>query len=164
MPVCLVPAPEIICFTPTISRAFSPLISVLHHIIPRKESDMVKDKKQNKKRKLNGRVNEAKPVASLPTPPGDISSSSSLIEPEELETAIYTLRTLCGFPEELSDKKYKELKRSLYDLHRVMADGATLGMWNAVLVSINLIKSLLIMNIRRFPYLQNLRSSAGLPI
>ncbi|WVO23445.1 uncharacterized protein IAS62_004799 [Cryptococcus decagattii] len=88
---------------------------------------MVKDKKQNKKRKLNGRVNEPKPIASLPTPPGDTSSSSSLIEPEELETAIYVLKTLCEFPEELSDKKYKELKRSVYDLHRVMADGATLG-------------------------------------
>ncbi|TYJ51825.1 hypothetical protein B9479_007581 [Cryptococcus floricola] len=85
---------------------------------------MAKDKKQNKKRKLNSKSAPQK-QESLPTPPD--SSSSSLIEQEEIETAIYVLKTLAENPDELSDKRMKDVKRATYDLHRVMAEGATLG-------------------------------------
>ncbi|KAG8859085.1 hypothetical protein FRB96_004655 [Tulasnella sp. 330] len=54
-------------------------------------------------------------------------SPSGLVAPEDLETAIYVLKTLAQNPEDLADKSMKELKRATYDLHRVMAEGATVG-------------------------------------
>jgi hypothetical protein len=66
--------------------------------------------------------------AQPPTPRTDGSPSPpALIEPEELETAVYVLQTLAENPAELAQKSMKELKGAVYGLHRVMAEGATLG-------------------------------------
>ncbi|KAL1409467.1 hypothetical protein Q8F55_003450 [Vanrija albida] len=83
-----------------------------------------------KKRRLNngGAVTKPAPApAQAPTPPTDASASDDLFLPEELETTIFTLRTLAENPAALSGKEMKDLKRSVYDLHRVLAEGATLG-------------------------------------
>jgi hypothetical protein len=61
------------------------------------------------------------------TPPESEPSSDSLLLPEEMETAVFVLRALAENPALLSSKEMKELKRGVYDLHRVMVEGATLG-------------------------------------
>ncbi|WWC92884.1 uncharacterized protein L201_007846 [Kwoniella dendrophila CBS 6074] len=63
----------------------------------------------------------------LPTPPSDSPASTSLIDPEDLECTVNVLETLCEFPEELSGKEMKDLKRRIHELYRVMAEGSGLG-------------------------------------
>mgnify|MGYP006876483226 CR=1 FL=1 len=55
-------------------------------------------------------------------------ASTSLIPPEDLAITIETLNALAEDPSELADKSMKDLKRALYNLQRVMAEGSTLGM------------------------------------
>jgi hypothetical protein len=50
-----------------------------------------------------------------------------LISVEELETTLLTLETLAEEPKELARKDVKDVKRAVYALQRVMADGMTLG-------------------------------------
>lgn len=61
------------------------------------------------------------------TPPDSEESSDALLLPEELETAVFVLRTLAENPGALAGKEMKELKRSVFDLHQVMVAGATIG-------------------------------------
>lgn len=79
-------------------------------------------KKQDKKRKLNG----GSALAAIPTPERS-PSPTTLISNDDLETAIYVLKTLAEDPSELADKSYKELKKASYELHRVLAAGAGIG-------------------------------------
>ena len=48
--------------------------------------------------------------------------------PEDLETTLLTLETLAEIPEELARKEVKDVKRAVFALHKVMAEGMTLGM------------------------------------
>ncbi|WRT69777.1 uncharacterized protein IL334_006768 [Kwoniella shivajii] len=80
---------------------------------------------KNNKRKRTAAI-PAQP-AKLPTPPSDSPSSTTLIESEDLECTINVLETLCEFPDELSEKEMKVLKRKVHELYRVMADGSGLG-------------------------------------
>ena len=65
----------------------------------------------------------------LPTPVSPSSSSSldALLSPDEIETTIAALETLAEYPEELARKEVKDVKRAVYALQRVIADGMTLG-------------------------------------
>lgn len=51
----------------------------------------------------------------------------SLISDEDLLITIETLNALAEDPSELADRRMKDLKRSLYGLHRVLGEGAALG-------------------------------------
>jgi hypothetical protein len=62
-----------------------------------------------------------------PSPDRSTSPSDVLISTEDLETTLLTLETLCEMPEELARKDVKDVKRAVYALQRVMADGMTLG-------------------------------------
>jgi hypothetical protein len=75
------------------------------------------------------KVKSAAAPAQLPTPPSPGSSSSldALLSPDEIETTISALETLAEYPEELARKEVKDVKRAVYALQRVMADGMTLG-------------------------------------
>ncbi|GMK55524.1 hypothetical protein CspeluHIS016_0205800 [Cutaneotrichosporon spelunceum] len=68
----------------------------------------------------------AKPVSvQAPTPPE--SDSDALLLPEEVDSAVFVLRTLADNPSALAGKEMKDLKRAVYELHRVLVDGATIG-------------------------------------
>lgn len=70
-----------------------------------------------------GAVPGAKRAAhDLPTPPAE-----ALLLPEEVESAVDVLRVLAANPSLLHGREMKDVKRSVYDLHRVLAEGATLG-------------------------------------
>ena len=71
----------------------------------------------NKKPKING---------APPSPESD-TPSDGLVSIEDLETTLLTLETLCEMPEELARKDVKDVKRAVYALQKVMADGMTLG-------------------------------------
>jgi hypothetical protein len=71
----------------------------------------------NKKAKTNG---------APPSPESD-TPSDGLVSIEDLETTLLTLETLCEMPEELARKDVKDVKRAVYALQKVMADGMTLG-------------------------------------
>jgi len=71
----------------------------------------------NKKPKTNG---------APPSPESD-TPSDGLVSIEDLETTLLTLETLCEMPEELARKDVKDVKRAVYALQKVMADGMTLG-------------------------------------
>lgn len=79
----------------------------------------------NKKPKVNG---------APPSPESD-TPSDGLVSIEELETTLLTLETLCEMPEELARKDVKDVKRAVYALQRVMADGMTLGMSSPSLIA-----------------------------
>ncbi|OCF43875.1 hypothetical protein I317_02318 [Kwoniella heveanensis CBS 569] len=89
---------------------------------------------QNKKRKRNnnGTTAQTHPVAvtttqlQLPSPPSE-PANASLIDGDDLECTVNVLETLVEFPEELGDKKYKDLKRRVHELYRVLAEGAGIG-------------------------------------
>jgi hypothetical protein len=82
----------------------------------------IDDGSVSKKSKISN-VNGAPPSPnSRSTSPSDV-----LISTEDLETTLLTLETLCEMPEELARKDVKDVKRAVYALQRVMADGMTLG-------------------------------------
>ncbi|WVF68529.1 hypothetical protein IAT40_003297 [Kwoniella sp. CBS 6097] len=82
---------------------------------------------QNKKRKRNNATaNSVATATQLPSPPSE-PTNSSLIDDEDLECTINVLETLVEFPEELGDKKYKDLKRRVHEIYRVLAEGAGIG-------------------------------------
>ncbi|WWC65920.1 uncharacterized protein I303_108542 [Kwoniella dejecticola CBS 10117] len=82
--------------------------------------------KNNKRKRPNGNVPSQ--ISKLPTPPSDSSSSTNrLIDVDDLECTINVLEILCEFPEELSGKEMKDLKRKVHELYRVMAEGSGLG-------------------------------------
>ena len=67
-------------------------------------------------------------VSHLLTPPSqDETDSVRLVSSDDLETTILALQTLCENPAELAEKEMKELKRATFALHKVMVEGATLG-------------------------------------
>jgi hypothetical protein len=68
---------------------------------------------------------KAKVEGAPPSP--DSLVSDDLISIEDLETTLLTLETLCEVPEELARKDVKGVKRAVYALQKVMADGMTLG-------------------------------------
>ena len=76
-----------------------------------------------KKRKIAQNGSHVK-VAALPVE--DIGSES-LILPEDLAITIETLNALAEDPSELANKSMKDLKRAVYNLHRVMAEGSNMG-------------------------------------
>ncbi|KAK4684006.1 hypothetical protein P7C73_g6203, partial [Tremellales sp. Uapishka_1] len=86
-----------------------------------------------KRRRLN--AGPAKSFSCLPSPPtpngqdegGSNAEPTSLVSSEDLETTLYVLKMLSENPDEMADKRMKDLKRGIYDLHRVLMDGATLG-------------------------------------
>lgn len=104
---------------------------------------MGKRAEQNKKRKRQAgnvdvstikatqTVKKAKPSQIPGAPPSPQSRSTSpvdeIISVEDLETTLLTLETLADVPEELARKDVKDVKRAVYALQRVMADGMTLG-------------------------------------
>jgi hypothetical protein len=71
----------------------------------------------NKKSKIDG---------APPSPESD-TPSDGLVSIEDLATTLLTLETLCEMPEELARKDVKDVKRAVYALQKVMADGMTLG-------------------------------------
>lgn len=79
-----------------------------------------------KRRRLaqNGPAVTKTPVVTI----DEEDASTSLIPPEDLAITIETLNALAEDPSELADKSMKDLKRALYNLQRVMAEGSTLGM------------------------------------
>ncbi|WWC73612.1 uncharacterized protein I206_107584 [Kwoniella pini CBS 10737] len=79
--------------------------------------------KNNKRKRTNALTQPSK----LPTPPSDSPSSTNLIDSDDLECTVNVLETLCEFPEELSGKEMKDLKRKVHELYRVMAEGSGLG-------------------------------------
>ncbi|KAL7418370.1 hypothetical protein Q5752_006828 [Cryptotrichosporon argae] len=105
---------------------------------------MGKRAEQTKKRKRGGAGSAGaaggaapvKPIAAAPragdvAPPVNGAASGSdllsLLEPEELETAVFVLDTLAANPRILVDKRLKELKRATHGLYRVLAEGAGIG-------------------------------------
>ncbi|CAK9781468.1 hypothetical protein CC85DRAFT_269617 [Cutaneotrichosporon oleaginosum] len=89
-------------------------------------------KNQAKKRKrTNGaavpNAKVAKPAPVLAAPPTPESETDALLLPEEVDSAVFVLRTLAENPAALAGKEMKDLKRAVYELHRVMVDGATIG-------------------------------------
>ncbi|ORY30191.1 hypothetical protein BCR39DRAFT_529889 [Naematelia encephala] len=98
---------------------------------------MGKHAQQLKKRKRqasqqNGSAQSAKKLKPatdhFPSPESrSASPSSSLISPEEIVTTVLTLETLCENPELLANRDMKDLKRATFALHRVIAEGSTLG-------------------------------------
>lgn len=81
---------------------------------------------QAKKRKRNAAAPQKPLVAKeLPTPPE--SDTDALLLSEELDTAVFVLKTLAENPAALAGKEMKELKRSVFELHQVMVSGATIG-------------------------------------
>ena len=97
---------------------------------------MGKRAEQNKKRKRQtGQVlasaipiDSKKPKTNgAPPSPESVDPVDGLVTVEDLETTLLTLETLCEMPEELARKDVKDVKRAVYALQRVMADGMTLG-------------------------------------
>lgn len=87
---------------------------------------MGKRAEQSKKRKRAGNSGLSKP--SIQPAITDVSElDDHLISLEDLETTVMTLETLAESAEELSRKDVKDVKRAVYSLQRVMADGMTLG-------------------------------------
>jgi hypothetical protein len=90
-------------------------------------------KNQAKKRKRNNgapsaaAVKMAKPAPAPVEPLTPESESDALLLPEEVDSAVFVLRTLAENPAALAGKEMKDLKRAVYELHRVMVDGATIG-------------------------------------
>lgn len=83
---------------------------------------MGKRAEQNKKRKrLNNAVQQS--IPSVPTLTPD-ASDENLISEEDLEITIQTLQTLSQDSSLLIDKRYKNLKRASYDLHRLLSEGS----------------------------------------
>lgn len=94
-----------------------------------KRSEQAKKRKRQAATSGPGPVKAPKPEASsapgVLTPPD--STASDKLLPEEIETAVFVLRTLADDPALLSGREMKDLKRGVYDLHRVLVEGATLG-------------------------------------
>lgn len=68
-------------------------------------------------------------TAHLPSPTTrSPSPSEPLVTAEDIETTLLTLETLAEIPEELARKEIKDVKRAVFALHKVMAEGMTLGM------------------------------------
>lgn len=98
---------------------------------------MGKRAEQAKKRKRNSGkpAPAAAPARALPTPPNDSRSASppaaadgdDLILQDELDATVFTLTTLAANPALLSGRNMKDLKRAVYDIHRVMSEAATVG-------------------------------------
>lgn len=88
----------------------------------------IKDGSVSKKPKTNTGAPPSPDSRSRSTSPSD-----ALVSTEDLETTLMTLETLCEIPEELARKDVKDVKRAVYALQRVMADGMTLGMLHFVL-------------------------------
>lgn len=99
---------------------------------------MGKRAEQNKKRKRQGGLNghSLKPVPTNGT--GNINGTNGhrldlddadgpLVSQDDLDTTLLTLETLCEEPDELARKEVKDVKRAVYALQRVMAEGSTLG-------------------------------------
>jgi hypothetical protein len=99
---------------------------------------MGKRAEQNKKRKrqagqvvaaavpLEGSTKKPKTDGAPPSPESD-DPTDGVVSIEDLETTLLTLETLCEMPEELARKDVKDVKRAVYALQKVMADGMTLG-------------------------------------
>lgn len=77
-------------------------------------------KSAQKKRKLAHAVAPLRATTPL-------SLDDQLVPHEDLAVALDVLDTLREHPEELSEKYTKDLKRGVFDLHRIIAEGATLG-------------------------------------
>lgn len=71
--------------------------------------------------------NKKAKIAGAPPSPESDTPSDGLVSIDDLETTLLTLETLCEMPEELARKDVKDVKRAVYALQRVMADGKTLG-------------------------------------
>ena len=56
-----------------------------------------------------------------------LPADDQIIEPEDLLITIDTLETLAQNPGELAKKYTKDVKRATFELHRTIAEGATLG-------------------------------------
>jgi hypothetical protein len=80
-----------------------------------------------KRRRLQERQNVHKASQPLTPRSNESPSPPSLISPEDLDTAVYVLRTLAENPEELTQKSMKTLKTASYELQRVLAEGAAIG-------------------------------------
>jgi hypothetical protein len=111
----------------------------------------------NKKPKVNG---------APPSPESD-TPSDGLVSIEDLETTLLTLETLCEMPEELARKDVKDVKRAVYALQKVMADGMTLGkshflrrseMWYLETTMGT------VLTYRYIPYIAHISRTTGLPI
>lgn len=72
--------------------------------------------RKDKKRKLA--------VVRLHTP---VELDDELVAPEDILTTVDVLTTLANNPKELGEKYTKDVKRATFQLHRVIAEGATLG-------------------------------------
>lgn len=83
--------------------------------------------KANKKRRLTENNAVAGPSKSPAKPTAVDYEGDSLISDEDLLITIETLNALAEDPSELADRRMKDLKRSLYGLHRVLGEGAALG-------------------------------------
>lgn len=97
---------------------------------------MGKRAEQNKKRKRQAGtgINGHPVVVKLaPTTNGSTNGHAEavdedpLISQDDLDTTLLTLETLAEDPDELGRKEVKDVKRAVYALQRVMADGSTLG-------------------------------------
>ena len=96
---------------------------------------MGKRSEQTKKRKrlAGGVIQSVKADAGLLSidkhigVPATEINDDQLISLDDLATTVLTLETLCEEPEELARKDVKDVKRAVYALQRVMADGMTLG-------------------------------------
>jgi hypothetical protein len=110
----------------------------------------------NKKPKVNG----------APPSPESNTPTDGLVSIEELETTLLTLETLCEMPEELARKDVKDVKRAVYALQRVMADGMTLGMSSFLIdsLTISLINSDKMLMNRYIPHIPYISRTTRLPI
>lgn len=90
---------------------------------------MGKRAEQTKKRKrlAGGDVHTVKETASLVTTASLGSNDTQLVSLDDIATTVLTLETLCEEADELARKDVKDVKRAVYALQRVMADGMTLG-------------------------------------
>lgn len=99
---------------------------------------MGKRAEQNKKRKrlaagdadAQRQTTHARDGPPTPALSPDLEHDADLISRDDLDTTLLTLETLCEVPEELARKEVKDIKRAVYALQRVMADGMTLGTSN----------------------------------
>lgn len=99
---------------------------------------MGKRAEQNKKRKRQGgTVISGHPafIKAGPATNGTTTKNGTaethddepLISQDDLDTTLLTLETLAEDPDELARREVKDVKRAVYALQRVMADGSTLG-------------------------------------
>ncbi|ORX38085.1 hypothetical protein BD324DRAFT_624450, partial [Kockovaella imperatae] len=91
-----------------------------------RRSEQAKKRKRLLGSSMSGSIKYAKHP---PTQNTDTASTEiePLVSAQDLETTISTLETLCEFPDELSRKDVKGVKRAVHALNRVMVDGAPIG-------------------------------------